>query len=194
MKNSTILIFSIVKNIKDIFEKNKKVNIFKLVHEVHYENVLKNRRCKNMITIYKNIYNDIENNYYSIEDFVIALCYMYIFADTLKITSLYKKNILMVNDLFSSNRLQKDKELILNIDKKVKLGHISKYFNINENGESIIYMLIKTKKISPNFFITFSNKFLTYNTKNIILSQEYIKFENIINLIKIIKQKGGNYA
>jgi DNA primase large subunit len=187
MKNSSLIVFSIIKNIEKNINKNivDINNIFKPVSKIWFERT--NNYYKDAC---KKIYNDIENNYYNHNDLAITLLYEMIYNKKINFFDINHKKIKEVKSMMNKQQLEKDKNLIVVINKQINLKNVNDFFKINEDGLSIVYHLIKDKNISPIFFIYFMNKGLTVQKENIIILDEYIRFEIIIQILdKILFNK-----
>jgi hypothetical protein len=183
MKNSTLVIFSIIKNIENFIKeipKGKDVDIFKTSHIIVYK-----KSSKFYTENSKRIYSDIENGYYSLKDFIIFLLYKNMMGEKVNFYKIKSKEIINDVELFTKKRLNKDLELLKVVYEKLNFKGIEDYFHIKEDGTNIIYVLIKTKKISPIFFIRNFEKFLTNEIKNdIIKNKEFKQFVMIALKIK----------
>lgn len=156
--------------------------------------------------LFKRIYNDIENNYYGYREYIIFILYNLIFKNSVDLSGNMTKKIYKVMKLFTREQLEKDKNVILELNRKRRFGSDPEreLFEIKEVGYSLVYKLIVTKKknsdekiISPIFFINYGKKFLTKQKKDIILSDDsfkddnYKRFEFISN--QILKYLDGGF-
>jgi len=181
MENSSLVIFSIYQNVKKIIEKQTyDVPIYKKVSNVWF-----NKTNSFTINNCKRIFNDVENSYYTHNDLVTFLLSMSL--DSSKIIGLNKvnyENIKKTLKLYTKKSLIRDKEFIKSINKEFEFDNISQYFVINDDGENIIYSLIMNKHVSPILFLQYSKKCLHVNSENNILkSEDYLRFEKLMNLI-----------
>lgn len=69
------------------------------------------------------------------------------------------ENISKVSKLFTEERVRKDQDLIIQVSQKSGVDSIEKYFNINSNGESIIFDFLKNQYVSPLFIMRYKSKF-----------------------------------
>jgi hypothetical protein len=132
------------------------------------------------------IYNEIENSYYSFNDVILFLIYKSIWDMAVKLVDVNGTSVDEFKSQFSKKQLMKDREVINDINKKAGYKHISEYFVVRENGESIIYRLCIDKLISIYFFACYSNNSLTgfYMRKKIKeRSDEYAKFVETIKIL-----------
>lgn len=188
--NSSHQIFSIIKNLNNIVKtkKTKKINkskIFKLINVDGYNRIANTPYGK----IYKKIYNDIENGYYTYEDLINFYIYKLIISNEVKLTEIKYKNIKEIKKLFTTEQLKIDKIFILNIKNKLKIENVIGFFKINANGENIAYNLIKNKYINPIFYLKYYKRYLTkYKENNIFKNEDFIRFEKLINIINITKE------
>lgn len=180
LTNSTRWVFSIIHNVKKRI-KDGKTPIYRICTTIHFNKSIE--KDSYVVQCAKRIFNDIENGYYSLEDFVIALCYEYIWNNNVNLTQIKKEKIQLIKKLFTKEQLEKDKKFILELNKRVKLKGIKEYLKVNEKGTSIIYELIKNRKISPIFFLFVKRKGLTEEKKNVILNEEYLRFIRITTII-----------
>lgn len=185
MKNSSLLVFSFLINANKIIESEKDnlEDIFNIRY-YHYKN------CKPYSKeISKRIYNELENNMYNYTDLFIYMLYKYAFNEKLKSNSIYANEVKRVRNIFTKNQLKKDENFINEINKTIKLKTINEFFEIRENGEPIIFELIKKQYVTPVFYVKYYEKVLTDKNKDVIfMSKEYEKFKYAMNVIvKIIK-------
>lgn len=134
----------------------------------------------------KDIYNDLENKYYSYNELMIYMYYCHLFKKGEILCGNLHSKIIDTTQLFSKNQLEQDKKLIIEINKKLKLKPDPAFelFKIRSEGFSIIYDLTKKKKISPIFFIKYERKVLTNRKEyDIFKHDDYKKFEFILDLI-----------
>lgn len=80
-------------------------------------------------------------------------------------------------------------DFITKMNETLKLKNVCELFEIKENGESIIYELIKQNYVTPVIFVNLYEKLLTIKNKDVILkSNNYKKFEYSMKfIIKILK-------
>lgn len=177
MNSSSLLVFSIIQNVKKFVEKEKDLDLFKMQSAVWFDKSsdFTKRHCKR-------IYNEIENAYYSYNDLVIFLLYELIFFDKNHVKLITEKDINITSKLFTEEQLEKDQEFLIQLNDKIKLTDIADYFKINRNGGNIIYeKLILNKNVSPYFYIECQNLVSREEEKE---SEELKKFIRIINKIK----------
>lgn len=196
--NSSHLAFSVVKNLETFsnikkFKPFDKSKLLRFVNIAGYNRVRNNQYGK----VYKKIYNDIENGYYTYDDLMIFYIYKLIFSNVVKIPEISQKNIKEIKKLFTEKQLKADKEFILDIKKELELkneleiSNVKYFFDINVNGENIIYSLIKSKHVSPNFYLQYYKRYLTKNEENnIFKNEDFIRFEKLINILNIIIMEG----
>jgi hypothetical protein len=183
MQNSSWLVFSVIKNVEKIIDSKFDSNNIKydsIKNKVNYQWF--SRARKYSVDISKRIYNDIENHFYSYDDLIITLCYMYIFDKKVNLNSINKNYVKSTMKLFTKEELERNKKFILDVNKQVKLKNINEFFDIKDDGVSVVYHLIMDKNISPIFYVYFTNKNLTIKKENVILD-EYKRFEKIMYLI-----------
>lgn len=176
MQSSVLRVYSIIFNIVNIVKKKRNIKIDVLVYKGQFEKVREYYKIH-----CKRIFNEIENSFYSYKDLKLFVLYSYLFVKWPNIKNINKKNIKEVKLLFSKNRLEEDKKYFLEINKRVKLNDLEKYFIIKE-GVSIVYNLIKKKLLSPIFWIKYSSIVDNFEGESI----EHKYFRRICNLIKSI--------
>jgi hypothetical protein len=187
MNNSSWLIYSIIKNVYVFLKKDDDINLLTKCHIRNFQNASNFFREQS-----KRIYNEIENNYYTIYDFILVLLYQAMIYDKIQLYEIKVNNVKNILQLFTTNQLQNDLELLKHIYQELKLKHgLLAYFEIKEDGTNIIYNLIKKQKISPILFIRNFKKFLTTGGENgIIKNTEYLQFEKIANKLQQTFQGG----
>lgn len=132
------------------------------------------------------IFNEIENAYYTFDDLVGFLMYRSLWDKKVKLDEVNGKSVRAFKERMTLKQLKRDKEVLGEINEQAKLGHISEYFLIRENGESLIYRLCMKEIVSIYFFAYFVNTPLTGFIGNITLkhsSREYQKFHKTTQLI-----------
>jgi hypothetical protein len=134
------------------------------------------------------IYNEIENSYYRYADLINywIFCSLYDKSVDLPNTGLdkieqFKKNM-------GNRKLAIDKKLIIELNNRMNLPDIESFFAIREDGQSLIYELIKQGIISINFFIKYADEILTKPENSALLknhqNKKYRKFDKTIKLLK----------
>ncbi|MDD5651408.1 MAG: hypothetical protein PHF86_13500 [Candidatus Nanoarchaeia archaeon] len=191
MELSTILVFSIFKNIeKYIKSKNyDQVVIFTRLPEIVFKRVKPYQ-----LIYYKNIYNDLENHYYTPEDLAIYLLYMYMMNKKIHLQEVNQKSILQIKNYISIKQLKADKVIIREVKESLKIKNDKEFFSIKEDGTSIIYNLTIKGFISPSIFIKYYDILLTTKPEDdIFKSEEYIVFEkSAIKIKEILKRRISN--
>jgi len=161
--------------------KGKDRDIFQPVHKAYFMN-----GNKGFVNKCKKIYNEIANNYYSLEDLAMFALYQYLMKDKQTIFEINQENVLKFKKLLTSKQLNNDKEIIRSVNEKLKLKE-NEYFEIREDGTSIICSLTKKGLISPAFSVNFYKKVLTNYKENVIFKDKKIKeFVRIIAKIREI--------
>lgn len=185
MANTTLLVFSVIRNIEDYIRTGKEMDLFKKSHGIRFQ-----KSSKYYADNAKRLYNDIENGYYSLKELAVYLLYRYMIDG--KKVNLYKikpEHILEVAKLFTEKRRKEDLKLLKQIHDEIgfKKG-ICDYFHVKEDGTSIAYVLTKNGKISPTFFIRNYENCLTKTKKDDIInySKEHEQFIEIAFQIKKI--------
>jgi len=182
MRNSSFSVFSVYQNVKSVIEKRKyNTNIEKEVYRGWYQ-----KARPFTVNHCKRIYNDIENGYYTYDELIIYLLTKALFEDTIVGYSKIDETLIKrTMKLYSKKQLTTDKKFIKEINKDVKLNSIKDFFEINEEGENLIFTLTSKNFISPALYLKYSKKYLTMDTENTILfkNNEYQKYEKVNNLI-----------
>jgi hypothetical protein len=98
-------------------------------------------------------------------------------------------DIKKVAKIFSKKQIKIDEDFIIKMNETLKLKNVRELFEIRENGEPIIYDLIKNNYVSAAIYVKLYEKLLTTKNKDVILmSGNYKRFEYAMkNIIKIIK-------
>lgn len=187
MKNSTLKVFSVIRNVESFVKKNKDVDLFKCCHMIQF-----NKSAKFYIENSKRMFSEIENGYYTLKELAIYLLYRNMMGESR--ISLYKikpENIKETMKLFTKKRIQEDLKLISIIHKEFKFKGLNDYFDIKEDGTNIAFDLVRKGRISPVFFIKNFEKVLTNRQKDVIINKEYEQFKKIAKKIKETL-KGGS--
>jgi len=137
----------------------------------------------------KRIYNELENHIYTYKDLLIYLLYNYSFDKNIKIYQIYPTDIKKIAKIFTKKQIKNDEDFIIKMNQNLKLKNVSELFEIRENGEPIIYDLIKNNYVSVAIYVKLYEKLLTTKNKDVIFkSDNYKRFEYAMkNIIKIIK-------
>jgi hypothetical protein len=99
--------------------------------------------------------------------------------------------VIEVSKIFTLKQLKIDEDFIIQINKKLKFKDLKEYFEVRENGEPIIFELIKKNYVTPAIYIKFYEKILTIQNKDVILyNNEYKKFQYSMKMIKKTIQGG----
>ena len=191
MKNSSYLVFSVYQNTKTVIEKQKYKNeIMKTVHRGWY-----NKTKPYTVNHCKRIFNEIENGYYTYDDMIIHMLTESLFnTKAIVISKITEKSVKKTLKLYTKKRLKIDKEFIKKVNIDVGLTSLKDFFEINEDGENLIYTLTNKEFISPAFYAQYGKKYLTRSIENtILLSKEYERFELTNNIIiKYLKRRHFN--
>ena len=193
MENSSLKVYSVYNNIVRTIKTGKlDTDIYK---EVWINIWLKQRENRYWRENCQRIFNDLENNYYDYTDFCIAVYYLHMFQKSVPLYLLNQKSIHEIRDLFHTDQVKKDKDLILKIKERGNLEKVN-FFELLEDGQPIIYHLIKDKTVSPFIFVKAWNnksiqKLLTGNDENVIFNTDYKRFIVIIKLLTTHFFNGG---
>lgn len=184
MKNTTLMVFSILRNVEDFVRGKKDVDIFKKSHLVRFQ-----KSSRYYADNSKRFYSDIENGYYTLTELALYLLYQHLMG--VKRFSLYKvkpETIRETMKLFTEKRRKEDLKLLKEIHKEMGFKRsVCEYFELKEDGTNIAFILTKNERISPTFFIRNYEKCLTFMEKDdIIKSKELEQFIRIASKIKRI--------
>jgi len=144
-----------IRNVDKGINENKKV-------KQYVSNSLIKMKGLHMITACTKLCTMYNNNHFTMKEFCLHILNMMLndVEDFLYIPSKWDvDNITDVSKLFTPKRFAQDNNLIIQISQKSKIESLEKYFNINNNGESIIYDFLKKKYISPIFIMRYKDKF-----------------------------------
>ena len=186
MDSSVLQAFSILKNsrqlVKRSVEGRKLFNVCKCLHPIVLE-----RANEYYVSQAKQIFNDIENSKYGYND--VAL-FIFHHSAIGKVPFITEKSILRTKMLYSKERLEQDKIRVLSINKKLMLKKFNRYFDLDSEGKSIIFRLVKRGLISPLFWIEY-DRFWEVDDKQ-EETFEHFKFRKCCELIKTQVLSGGN--
>lgn len=146
-------VFSLYTNTRDCYEKGKTVNFSKDVYIGRYRN--QNKLIKSYC---ERIACEINNHYFTLEDFKCYLIHHYLLHETLFWSQIKIKKIPKIAPLFSKNKLYKDKELMLEISLKTEINDMETLYRVNSNGNNILMDFIEKGRISPVFYLKFFPK------------------------------------
>jgi len=133
------------------------------------------------------IHNEIANSWYSYYDYVMVLVHNSLWDTHADLKVVGCDSVNKVKSLFCRERLDDDKNKVININKKVKLNDIDDFFKIREKGDSLIYDLIVSKQVSLYFFIHFFDKIKTATSRPRLQfdkSKKYQKLEKVSELLR----------
>lgn len=178
---SEIKIFSVFTNCKNFVEKKKSPKIDDVLNINYY-----NRNSPYVKSKVKEALRFMNNGFFDLKDFKTFMLYSYIYRDKMQWKDVKMSNIMACKTLFTKKQLDKDKEFILNLSKKVgKIKDINTFYRVNANGKNILLDLLLDKYISPFFYIRMSKYRTpykrTYKVSDILkkidrISLEMIKF------------------
>ena len=151
-------------------------------------NELKQKKLTWYVTNLKRIGEDLKNKYYDKKDLTLTLLFVYYFSKHLNLTMIKRATVQDAINKFSEKQYVKDKEFVLGICKEVAIDGIEDFFQIAEDGTSLLYKYIVEKQfISPFFHIRLVGKVPTHNNEN--KNNDYKKFEKISLSIRDLIQK-----
>jgi hypothetical protein len=136
--------------------------------------------CDKLLQLYN-------NNHFSMKEFCLHILYKLLMEGGGR-EFLYNpskwdiESISKVSNLFSEERNRKDQDFIIQVSKKTGFDSIQNYFNINSNGESLVYDFMKNQYISPLFILRYKSAF------NVSTFPESAEHENARRIIDVIEQ------
>lgn len=135
------------------------------------------------------IYNEIENSYYNFNDVVSFLIYRSLWDKDIKLNEVNDKNIELFKSKFTFKQLNEDRRIINEINKKAGFPHIREYFQVRENGESLIYRLCMEEVISLYFFVYYSNNRLTGFFERAKLKDRNVRYSKFVKTTEILNDR-----
>jgi len=176
--------FSVYRAVEDYIKDNCSNLIIR--DEIYYyrrwlkmiANELKQKRLTWYVTNLKRIGEELRNNFYDKKDLTLTLLFIYYYSKHINLTKIKRSTVNHAINKFSESQYKKDKEFVLEICKEVSIGGIEDFFQISEDGTSLLYKYIVDKQfISPFFYIRLVGKVPTHNKEN--KNNNYKKFEKI---------------
>lgn len=137
-------------------------------------------------TTLSKIYIRYNSNHFSELDFQLYVLENLIKDETYidKIATWNYDEIKKVSKKDIENMIKKDQDFLVEVSKKAKVQNLQIFFDINTNGESLVYKFYLEQKLSLHFLI----KYHKYFVKNEIETEKHKNFVKIINIIyEIIK-------
>lgn len=175
-------VLSIYANCYKVFKKLKYVDIDKRVFIKQWEN-----SKPFIVTKCEKIWNDIQNSYYSLDDFKIYLLHNYLLGGKCGWSDIITDDIVKVIKLYDKPQFIIDQQTILEISKEIsEITNIKDYFYINEDGESLVYSLIINKHVNPIFYCNML-KYL----EDVDFEEELLEHKKFRFLIKVISAELG---
>lgn len=128
------------------------------------------------------------NNHFKEIDFQNFLLYKLLFDENfLKNYNLWKvEDLHLVREMFTEKQLKKDEEFLLNVSKKANMNDLTKFFNINTDGDSLIVSFMMKKLISPLLVIKYQKLF----NVNVNENNEHMRIRKIIKIYNKIGKVG----
>jgi hypothetical protein len=138
-------VFSFFYNCRKCFSEGVDIkNLNSLVNTVHY-----NRQGKYIMEKCSNIVRRIRSNNFSFFQYKVYILYLSIFKDTVNWNDIDLNDIIKIARLFTSRQFQKDKDFLLQLNKKLSFENINFLYKVNANGNNIMLDLVLKNKISP---------------------------------------------
>jgi len=181
MNFSTHMVYSIVTNIDSFIKTGKERAIFTKCHGQRFRNA-----NKGIITSCKRIYNDLENHYYTYEDLAVAILHTRLLNGKCALGAVNQKFVLGIKKLYTNKQIQMDQEVLKGIFNALDFNNPDKFFEPQEDGTNIIYVLTKKRLISLAFSVKYLSKHLTNEQENVIFNKEFKDFVHIVTKIKSI--------
>jgi hypothetical protein len=187
MVDSPYKVYSVYKRIPFIFDEYNFDMVYRIFEPVglHWYN----NSTKYIKTHCKRIYNEIESFHYTYNEMASLMVYQTIIGKDIDLASINNIEMNKLREILSKNTIREDEKKLETINNEVGLSGIQEYFKINEDGESLIYSLIKKGVISVYFFINYYDKILTKVDKNILfMFKGSKKYHSFIHKTKLIKK------
>lgn len=175
MESSVIRVFSIISNIRNSLKKNKEIVLDKLV----FFKILE-KSPEFLKKQYKRIYNEIENSFYTYDDLKLFCFHQIIVNKNVKEVDISIKNIENIKKEFTEQNIEFNKRILIAIEEKIKFRILKKYFEIGNDGYSMVYKLIMKKYISLYFWLLYDKFFVESSLEN----NKHLKFRMNSNLFK----------
>lgn len=191
--------FSVFRAVSD-FLKQKTDDIDIRSEAYYYRRWLKmvdnSNKQNKLIWVVKNIKRigeDLNNKNYDKNDLLLSLLFISYYSKHVNLSDIKVDLVDRVVNMFSDKQYDIDKEFVKTLCEEMdtsKIEHFSFFFNILEDGESLVYKYIKKKYISPLFFINFLERINIENEKN--SNCEYKKFKRTSQIIRKILNNENN--
>ena len=184
---SSIKVFSFLHNCKASFVQNKHISLNGTVSIVHF-----NKQPKYILDICSRIVCRMNNNHFTFYDFKMYIIIHYLTHSKLNWRDINFNDVKLVSNSCSKERYEKDNTFINELLVKINLT-LSDLYVVNSNGTNIMYDLVKTKKVSPIFYLMKYHKPEEFfNNAKFDLSDDLIlinkRTEQIKNNIKELKK------
>jgi len=184
MKYSRLMVFSIFLHVQRQLERKKKVFFSDKINPT--SNRVFDRSSIYVRSNVNRIYNEIENSYYTLNDYMIALLCSKLHGK-FDFRMVRKKEIVQLKGVFNEKRLSADKEFLLALKRKLSLN-MKDLFGLRENQESIIFELLEKEYISDAFSVKYSDYFLDdYLDQK---RNKYVKVCKVLNSFFNVKEFG----
>lgn len=174
-----IQIYSLFHNINQI-DKGKELDIDKSVYFLQFD------RTKDIVKEkYKKLWNDLENGVFTYNDLKFYLLYQLLLkkkTSIMNITKAEKFKIKEVAKKFCDEQWERDKEIIVQVCKKINKNSIKEFLDIKKEEDKYVAQdLIEKEMISPMVYIKYYDKITLIDNK----------FKKIVKIIKeeLIKEK-----
>jgi len=181
MNTSVYQMYSIVKNIGEYVRSGKERSIFSKVGKKQFENG--DNRLKYHC---KRFYNDIENSYYTEEDLAVAILCQYAIDGECVLGKIHLDSVLATKQIFTKKQLDADHVVMTSVYKEFKFKNPDKFFEAQEDGTNIAFVLTKKGLISLAFCVKYLGKLLTNAKENVIFNSDYKSFVHVVTKIKTI--------
>lgn len=167
-------IFSLYRNARLYVEKGKNINLDKPVHPIVFE-----RTKPHLQTMYRKVWNGYANFLFTYEELKLYILHEYLFRTDVNVINTHdREQIKKVSSLFTEERFEKDKEILLILNDRFRFKSIENFFRFTEDGENVVFRLTLKRTLSPMFYAKYIDKVNDENT-----NEKYIRFARIIKQI-----------
>lgn len=174
-----IQIFSFFRSVKialkeDDIDFNLNTIFFKKIWERQPEYI--QRHCNR-------ICSEIYSNRYTFFNFKISILNNLLFNKNIDLKNINLKSVERIKKLYTKERLEKDKNTILDLKEDIDFQDINIFFKINFNDISYLYEFIQKGFISPIFWIKYYKNDYFKNLK-FPESKEHEHFRKVMKILK----------
>jgi hypothetical protein len=156
-------------------KKDVNIDLTKIVKEFPVKKIR-----PNISTKCSELYSDIENGYYGYKELITYFVHQNIYDKNIGLYNVNKKEIKALKKQYNKKQLKEDKQTILSVCKKLNINNIKELFEINVDGENLVYSMVLSNTISPIFYLQYYKK---YFNSEIFKNDKFCRFENLITII-----------